>query len=725
MGWDVNGNDSGNANFDANNVRMDIARDALAQMFDSYDLAGNVNIQIVDFSDSVTSSDWYVDDINAANDYLNGVTPGGGTQYSTALDGVMSDFTPPTGDKTLVYFISDGEPSGGYDVDATKQSEWETFLDDNNVDISFGIGIGNVSVDSLEPIAYPNQDQNNDRVDDYAIQVADASDLANTLLSTLDSGIVSGSISILTGEGSTGIYVGADGGYIESIVVDGVTYTYDPGVSDSVTVDTNLGGKITVNFVSGEYFYQVGLEDTMIGEQEIFTITAMDGDGDSITADLTINLDYSPTLDANRDTLLTNVADGSVISISDKALAFNDTASDGAVVSSVDNAQLGSVSHSGSTTQFVVSGAGSHPSEDDFAAVASQITEDTNDSEANDTNNSLANALDFQRSFFGSDGSALTGLNTSGYSAGFFGSLSNNPGLAGSDEDWLKLTFAEGESIWFDIDNATSTVQINIYDSSGTFLQTIDDNGQPWGGFTAPSEGEYYAQITTADSSSTDYELYMSIDTTNATYVTAEPSFEYTLEKDGIQDSTIVDIGTVTAGGDIVGTDEDEILVGGATDDLLQGGGGSDALVGGAGSDTLEGGDDDDLLIGGSGDDILSGGLGSDVFAWELADKGTTGSPASDQVTDFDNSNDALDLRDLLVDESETSLTEYLYVEEQGGSTIIHVSTEGGFTDGVYDSAQEDQTIELSGVDLVTPFGGDQDAIIQDLISRGRLLTDS
>ena len=85
---------------------------------------------------------------------------------------------------------------------------------------------------------------------------------------------------------------------------------------------------------------------------------------------------------------------------------------------------------------------------------------------------------------------------------------------------------------------------------------------------------------------------------------------------------------------------------------------------------------------------------------------------------------DALDLRDLLVDEREVSLTEYLYVEAQAGSTIIHVSTKGGFSDGVYDNSLEDQTIELSGVDFVTPFGGDQDAIIQDLISRGKLITD-
>ena len=96
---------------------------------------------------------------------------------------------------------------------------------------------------------------------------------------------------------------------------------------------------------------------------------------------------------------------------------------------------------------------------------------------------------------------------------------------------------------------------------------------------------------------------------------------------------------------------------------------------------------------------------------------------STDVVTDFESS-DVLDLRDLLVDESESSLTEYLYVEEQGGNTIVHVSSTGGFSDGVYNAISEDQTIELSGVDLVSQFGGDQNAIIQDLINSGKLLTD-
>ena len=125
----------------------------------------------------------------------------------------------------------------------------------------------------------------------------------------------------------------------------------------------------------------------------------------------------------------------------------------------------------------------------------------------------------------------------------------------------------------------------------------------------------------------------------------------------------------------------------------------------------------------------IRGGLCTDTFAWELADAGTAGSAATDVITDFDNADasnggDVLDLRDLLVDETEDTLDEYLYFEESGGNTIVHISSTGGFTDGVYDASAEDQTIEITGVDLTNGFGGDQMAIIQDLMDRGKLMGD-
>ncbi|MGH1472631.1 MAG: VCBS domain-containing protein, partial [Cellvibrionaceae bacterium] len=175
-----------------------------------------------------------------------------------------------------------------------------------------------------------------------------------------------------------------------------------------------------------------------------------------------------------------------------------------------------------------------------------------------------------------------------------------------------------------------------------------------------------------------------------------------------------------------LGGDGDDLIFGGAGDDKLQGEDGDDQLFGGAGSDDLSGGDGDDVIIGGAGDDNLLGGHGVDVFKWSFGDGGTAGSPAVDTISDFDTDptsggGDALDLRDLLIGESEATISDFLFVETSGADTVIHVSSDGGF-DGGYDSGAEDQTIVIEGVDLLG--GLDQSALIADLITNGKLIID-
>jgi hypothetical protein len=160
-----------------------------------------------------------------------------------------------------------------------------------------------------------------------------------------------------------------------------------------------------------------------------------------------------------------------------------------------------------------------------------------------------------------------------------------------------------------------------------------------------------------------------------------------------------------------------------------------DWLVGTASSNTINGGAGNDVLIGGAGNDILSGGTGADVFAWDLADRGTAGVPATDIATDFDNvtNSDKLDLRDLLVGEissgGNANLANFLHFETNGADTILHISSNGGFSadshnvGNTFSAGNEDQRITLQGVNLVGSFTTDQQ-VIQDLLSRGKLLTD-
>ncbi|MDP2265826.1 MAG: type I secretion C-terminal target domain-containing protein, partial [Thiobacillus sp.] len=176
----------------------------------------------------------------------------------------------------------------------------------------------------------------------------------------------------------------------------------------------------------------------------------------------------------------------------------------------------------------------------------------------------------------------------------------------------------------------------------------------------------------------------------------------------------------------------DDLIYGGTGNDTLNGNDGNDRLSGGTGTDTLNGGNGNDTLIGGSGNDTLTGGIGSDVFRWELADQGSAGAPTLDTITDFSTAlpafgGDILDLRDLLVGESHSgsspgTLDDYLHFETSGANTIVHISTNGGFSGG-FSAALGDQQITLTGVDLVTGFANDN-AIITDLLSKSKLITD-
>ncbi|MDO9386659.1 MAG: type I secretion C-terminal target domain-containing protein, partial [Thiobacillus sp.] len=169
-----------------------------------------------------------------------------------------------------------------------------------------------------------------------------------------------------------------------------------------------------------------------------------------------------------------------------------------------------------------------------------------------------------------------------------------------------------------------------------------------------------------------------------------------------------------------------EVNDGGSNAITIIGGSGSSTHTAGTGNDYISGGTGDDVLIGGKGSDTLAGGLGVDIFKWQLNDAGTPGTPAVDTITDFDATanSDKLDLRDLLQGESVGTLTNYLHFETSGSDTLIQISSTGGFTGGTYVAGATDQTIILSGTDLVSAYGTTDANIITNLLSQGKLITD-
>ncbi len=119
----------------------------------------------------------------------------------------------------------------------------------------------------------------------------------------------------------------------------------------------------------------------------------------------------------------------------------------------------------------------------------------------------------------------------------------------------------------------------------------------------------------------------------------------------------------------VIGGGSDDLLSGGSGDDSLRGGSNNDTLKGGSGDDTLEGGTGQDQVQGGSGDDLLlgeedadilrggrgadtlNGGAGADTLSggqdadvFEFIAASDTGVGANDQITDFTQGLDQMDL---------------------------------------------------------------------------------
>ncbi|QUS39179.1 VWA domain-containing protein [Tardiphaga alba] len=287
--------------------RLTLAKQAAVNLLNSPNVDFN-QIMVVNFSGgaSINTEAGHVwtskqDAIN----YINGLTAGGNTNYDAAVGEVISQWGggPTAATKTLLYFITDGQPSSGGGLNSAEQLAWETFLANNHVDASYAVGIDTSVTDSdLTPIAWAPGNANLPPV-----VIQNASDL-NLLLQGSLPGNPSGNI--LSND-----HFGADGGYIQSVTIGGVVFTFNGDhtivssgtfeagfslVSNSgtqIVVNTAIGGKIIFNFASnglnqaGDWDYLApssGIDNQ--NSIEAFKYTLVDGDGDGSSATLTITV---------------------------------------------------------------------------------------------------------------------------------------------------------------------------------------------------------------------------------------------------------------------------------------------------------------------------------------------------------------------------------------------------------------------------------------------------
>ena len=666
-------------------TRMEVMQKSALELLDKYSAYGTVMVNIITFASSANNPTSVWVNVDVAKSTILGLVPSGSTNYDDALNEAIKAFGDSgrlTGAQNVSYFMSDGLPNanslsgsaatvpdgsnslgGGDGIDgdgATLSGEtkdWADFLTANNIN-SFALGMGSGATQSaLDPIAY-NGVSGASPANTTAVVVTDFSQLAATLLSTVVAPPLSGQLI----DGITASS-GADGGWLSTITVGGVTYTYNQktdtsGVSGGTSAGTFntttnewsitvAGGILKVDMDNGVYTYTPPSSIPAGGINQSIGYSVIDNDGDtaSSTLSITIKQAVGPTV-VRDDFIITNQDPAT---IPDWALLANDTGPLAAtqVITGVSGAVGGTVTDGAGSIVF-----------DDTSGSATPSTYDGSFNYTNSTTTDPAKVfVDVQ------SGSTLTGSYLDEILIGGSGNdtLNGNAGndilLGGAGND--SLNGGEGNDILVGgagndtLNGGSGNDTASYLDSTAGVTVTVNGNNQITGG----------------------------------------------------------------AGTDSLSNMEN--LIGSMFNDSLTGDGNANVLSGLAGNDILIGGGGDDMLIGGAGSDTMTGGSGKDTFKWSAADAGGT-----DVIKDFTTGTggDVLDISELLTGEhaDKTSLDAYLtFTSGPGtGKSTLTIDLDGS------GSGSTTHVIQFDSIDLTLGGSRSDQTIIEDLLNQGNLKVD-
>ncbi|WP_028023252.1 cadherin domain-containing protein [Enterovibrio calviensis] len=479
----------------------------------------------------------------------------------------------------------------------------------------------------------------------------------------------------LTVDASSGLLANDTGDTNASIeIAKDANGTSATTVTGETIFTTLLGGTVTVN-ADGSFTYQAPLLDHSAAEtqQDSFYYRLGDGGWTLVTLDVT---------DQN------TVANDDTDSVGELGLIYGNVISDsGGQDSASSDAKVTSVLYDGTT--FFVNG----PTTINAALGTLIISPDGSYSFQSSASGggSFANEL-FTYTLGDDDGDTDTAVLTITHDASMTAVADvvsvYESGLAYGSEYGNELHYRVGNVLDNDTgvtgDATLDSVQWNgsTYTPDGDGLITIETDHGVFSMYTEDfgvhRSGEYQFLLTSATDGLNESEVF------TYTLSNANESVTSTVTVSLIDDPII----------SFAGLDVDESFTGTSADETIYGGGGDDTLDGGLGND---------LIVGGQGDDTMTGGAGTDIFKFLHADIEGQSGVTVDHITDFDLMADAIDLGDLLQDESETSLESYLSMVDDGsGNVLINVSSEG---DGNVD--QQIIFDNLSVADMATAYSVD------------------
>ncbi|RYD44483.1 MAG: tandem-95 repeat protein [Sphingomonadales bacterium] len=320
------------------NTMLNAVRDAGLLLFANS--SGDVSIRLVGFSSGAANLGVFTDPVSFVNaiDDLNPAQGGtryanGNTDFTAGIEQLMDVFVPNPNASNQVFFLSDGNPneqtgSGGNSLANSTRADWINFVNDGDVNVT-AIGVGNgISIPRLQDVDVDGEGA--------PILAANFDDLVQTLLDVVVALPV-------TGDLDANDSFGGDGGRMQSIMINGTTYTWDGNNTitrtgsltgnvsgNSITATTPNGAALSLNFATGIWSYAPP-ENPTVGS-EVFNYSVVDRDGDTAGSTLTVTVADGGGPGggsiALADMVITNASGGSgtAIQIAEAALLANDQA---------------------------------------------------------------------------------------------------------------------------------------------------------------------------------------------------------------------------------------------------------------------------------------------------------------------------------------------------------------------------------------------------------------
>ncbi|WP_175247480.1 Calx-beta domain-containing protein [Vibrio cholerae] len=273
---------SGSMGRDAGNgkTRLQVMKESAIQLIEQYQALGQTKVQLILFSSDAsikTASGLLWMTVAEAKNYINALSANGGTDYDDAIKLAQESWSgtingqPLSGATNVSYFLSDGVPEG-YDwelknsqwvqnqntIETNELSSWISHLQTNKV-TSLAYGMGNsVPQGELDKVAYDGHLN----LDTNAVVVPDVTKLPPILLQSVIQPI--GGNLLNSGDGYG---IGADGGVISEISINGVKYLFNgqtvsvSGQSTSLTYGFDALTKTLSIYIDNKHSLVIDLDD--------------------------------------------------------------------------------------------------------------------------------------------------------------------------------------------------------------------------------------------------------------------------------------------------------------------------------------------------------------------------------------------------------------------------------------------------------------------------------